>query len=208
MRRRRLLYPLWLRVWHWINAILFVSLLTTGISLHFGSEWIPFAIARQVHNISGLMLAANWVFHVAGSLWSGNWRHYVPTGKGLFDRLFRQIRFYQSGIFKGERHPFPPRARQKFNPLQQITYLMVIYVAMPTLIANGLVFMVPEVAIDVFDYGAIWLVAGLHYIVALMLFVFMLGHIYLATTGKTVIADFRTMIGGWADVEEDGDERV
>lgn len=207
MRRRRLLYPLWLRMWHWLNALLFISLSITGISLHFGAEFIPFAIARQVHNISGLMLTANWVYHVVGSIRSGNWRHYVPPRKGLLSRVIRQANFYRSGIFRGEPHPFKPTRTQKFNPLQQVTYLGVIYFAMPVLIANGLVYMMPELAIDLFDRGAIWLVAAVHYLVALFLFVFMLGHIYLATAGSTITADFRTMIGGWADVEEEGDER-
>ncbi|MFN3075504.1 MAG: cytochrome b/b6 domain-containing protein [Alphaproteobacteria bacterium] len=208
MKRQRLLYPLWLRLWHWVNALLFLTLITTGLSLHFGSQIIPFAFARQVHNVSGLMLAGNWVFHVLGSIRSGNWHHYVPQWRGLAGRLITQAKFYQSGIFRGEPHPFPPTTRRKFNPLQQVTYLIVIYVAMPLLILNGLAFMMPEFAIDVFSYGAVWLVAGLHYVLALLLFVFMLGHIYLATAGETVTADFRTMIGGWATVEEDGDERA
>lgn len=208
MTRRYLLYPFWLRLWHWVNALLFLSLVITGVSLHFSSTVVPFATARQVHNISGLMLAANWLFHVAGSLRSGNWRHYVPRRKGLFGRIMRQVTYYRSGIFRGEHHPFPPTADQKFNPLQQVTYVAVVYVMMPVLIVNGFVFMAPELAIDLFDYGAIWLVAGLHYIIALFLFLFMLGHIYLATAGETVTSDFRKMIDGWVDVEveENGNE--
>ncbi|MEO5372744.1 MAG: cytochrome b/b6 domain-containing protein [Alphaproteobacteria bacterium] len=208
MKRRRLLYPLWLRYWHWTNAVLFVSLVVTGISLHLGSQAIPFATARQVHNVSGLMLAANWVVLVLGNARLGNWRHYRPELKGLIQRMIRQVDFYRKGIFHGEPHPFPPTTKQKFNPLQQITYLGVVYMALPALILNGIVYMFPELAIDIFDYGAIWLVALLHYMIALFLFVFMLGHIYLATAGETVTADIRMMIGGWADVEEDGDERT
>ncbi|MBF0563408.1 MAG: cytochrome b/b6 domain-containing protein, partial [Alphaproteobacteria bacterium] len=84
----------------------------------------------------------------------------------------------------------------------------VIYVAMPILIANGLVFMMPELAVDVFDYGGVWLVAILHYTVGYFLFIFMLGHIYLATTGETLSADLRSMITGWVEVEaEDGQRK-
>ena len=66
--------------------------------------------------------------------------------------------------------------------------------------------MMPEFAVDVFDYGGVWLVAILHYTVGFFLFIFMLGHIYLATAGETVSADFRSMIFGWADVETGDDE--
>ncbi|MBF0095003.1 MAG: cytochrome b/b6 domain-containing protein [Alphaproteobacteria bacterium] len=206
MTRRLLLYPLWLRLWHWVNALLFLSLLVTGVSLHFGSQAIPFATARQVHNISGLMLAVGWAFHVVASIRSGNVRHYIPRWKGLAGDVIRQARFYGVGIFRDEPHPFPPTAERKFNPMQQVTYLAVVYVLMPVLIVNGIVFMVPDLAVDVFNYGAIWLVAGLHYLVALFLFLFMLGHVYLATAGETVTSEFHKMTRGWVDVEEKGDE--
>ena len=207
MKRRVLLYPLWARLWHWVNALLFLSLILTGVSLHFGGQLVSFASAREVHNISGLMLAANWLFFVVSSFVSGNIRHYIPQPKGLLQRMERQAEFYVSGLFRGERCPFPPTEKQKFNPLQQMTYVIVIYVLMPVLIINGIVFMFPDLAIDFFYYGAIRLVAALHYTVALILFLFMLGHIYLATAGETVTSDFRKMIGGWVGVEGDDDER-
>ena len=37
MRREFGAYPLWLRFWHWGNAVLFVTLLITGLSMHYSN---------------------------------------------------------------------------------------------------------------------------------------------------------------------------
>ena len=35
VRRRFYLSPLWLRLWHWLNALCFLVLIATGLSMHF-----------------------------------------------------------------------------------------------------------------------------------------------------------------------------
>ena len=35
------LYPFWLRLWHWINALLFLTLIVTGLSmLDADARWV------------------------------------------------------------------------------------------------------------------------------------------------------------------------
>ncbi|RME31710.1 MAG: cytochrome B, partial [Candidatus Zixiibacteriota bacterium] len=60
MSRRIYLYPLWLRIWHWSNALLFLVLIATGVSMHYASldkPLVPFETAIAVHNVSGVALA-------------------------------------------------------------------------------------------------------------------------------------------------------
>ncbi|MBF0215084.1 MAG: cytochrome b/b6 domain-containing protein, partial [Magnetococcales bacterium] len=71
MKRIVELYPLWIRVWHWSNALSFLVLLATGISLHFaapGSALIPFDTARMLHNVFGLLMTVGWIAFVVGNL--------------------------------------------------------------------------------------------------------------------------------------------
>ncbi len=42
------LYPVWIRLWHTLNALMFLVLLVTGISLHYASaesSFIPFQVS-------------------------------------------------------------------------------------------------------------------------------------------------------------------
>ncbi|MBF0455059.1 MAG: cytochrome b/b6 domain-containing protein [Magnetococcales bacterium] len=195
-----MLYPLWLRVWHWSNALLFVLLVVSGISLHFAGPQmplIPFRTARSIHNVSGLLMCAGYLFYVINNFRSNNIRHYIPVWQGLVGRLVKQATFYGVGIFKGEHHPIPPTEAQKFNPLQQLTYVAVMFVAIPVLIITGVLLLVPEYAPEQFlGMGGLWPIAVLHYLIGIGLTAFLISHVYLITTGETLTHDLKKMIHG------------
>ncbi|MBF0624360.1 MAG: cytochrome b/b6 domain-containing protein [Magnetococcales bacterium] len=200
MRDTVQLYPRWLRLWHWTNALLFLALIVTGASLHFSGDsvWImPFAQARLIHNVCGVLLTLAYVFFLAFNLSTGNLRHYLPEPRKLLERTLIQIRYYGVDIFHGRPQPFPATARCKFNPLQQLTYLGVMFFMLPLLIVSGLLFMFPEYAPeDIMGMGGLWPMAVLHQLLGYLLVAFLLGHLYLATAGSSVTADFRKMLRG------------
>ncbi|MBF0294490.1 MAG: cytochrome b/b6 domain-containing protein [Magnetococcales bacterium] len=200
------LYPVWIRVWHWCNALSFLALLVTGVSLHFaepGAPLISFETARVAHNLFGILLGCGWLVFVAGNLWSRNGIHYRPRLHGLLIRLLIQGRFYGVGIFRDEPHPFPATRDAKFNPLQQVTYLMVMYGAMPLLILSGLAFwfdgLTPE---RVLGMDGLWIAGVVHYLLGLFLTLFLIGHLYLATAGETLLGEFKKMVFGSTLTEE------
>ncbi|HEY0837150.1 MAG TPA: cytochrome b/b6 domain-containing protein [Azospirillum sp.] len=201
MSHRIYLLPVWIRVWHWSNALLIITLTITGASLHFADPnlpLVPFALAAQVHNVAGLTLAGLYAFFVVANIVSGNWWQYVPKPGGFVRRCLRQIRFYAWGIFRGEPHPYPPTPEANFNSLQQIVYWFVMYVFMPLLLITGLIFLWPDFAPkSMFGMDGLLPVAILHYVVGLVIVLFMIAHIYLGTTGVTVTSLFRMMITGW-----------
>lgn len=194
------LYPLWLRIWHWSNATLFLILLATGVSLHFAgpnAPFIPFGTAVALHNAAGITLSILYAIYVIANLMSGNWRHYWPRFKGLVTRLLVQMKFYGFGIFRGEPHPYPSTVDCKFNPLQQLAYLGVMYGMMPILILTGLAFLYPELAPEsVMGMDGLWPLATLHVIAGFLLTAFLVGHLYLATAGETVTHEFKKMVYG------------
>jgi thiosulfate reductase cytochrome b subunit len=199
MSHRIYLLPAWLRVWHWSNAALIITLATTGASLHWSeAEVIPFALAARIHDIAGLALVALYVFFVIANIVSGNWWQYVPKPGGFVHRCLRQIRFYMWGIFRGEPHPYPPTKEANFNSLQQIVYWFVMYFFMPILLLTGLMFLMPQWApARLFGVDGLVPIAILHYLVGLVIVLFMIAHIYLGTTGVTVTSLFKMMITGW-----------
>jgi thiosulfate reductase cytochrome b subunit len=195
------LYPVWLRLWHWTNALFFIILIVSGISLHYSSTHsllVPFKTAIAAHNAAGIALALTYLGFIAFNFATGNWRQYVPRLRGMVFRIIIQTRFYLSGIFNGDRHPFETTMKRKFNPLQQITYLGIMYVLMPVILASGLFMMFPQYApVEVLGLGGIWPMATVHAAAGFFLSLFMFGHIYLATTGEKVSANFTAMFTGW-----------
>ena len=195
------LYPLWIRFWHWTNALLFVILIISGTSLHFASNnngLFTFETAMWLHNLAGICLTLAWVVFVLGNVFTHNGKHYRLQLKGIVNRLIQQSLYYAIGIFRGDAHPFHVSNEMKFNTLQQLTYLGVMYGLMPLLILSGWFFLFAgSLPAQIMGIGSIWIVAITHLIVAYLLVLFMLSHIYIITTGETIFTNLRAMLTGW-----------
>lgn len=201
MSERVFILPLWIRIWHWTNALLIIILTVTGISLHFSDPsltLVRFDVAARIHDIAGLALVALYGFFVVANIVTGNWWQYVPKPGQFFEKCRRQARFYAYAIFRGEPHPYPPTAQANFNALQQIVYWIIMYIFMPLLLITGVMFLWPDLAPKrVFGFDGLMPVAVLHYLAALVIVAFMIAHIYLGTTGLKVSTLFKMMITGW-----------
>ena len=195
------LLPLWIRLWHWTNALLIIVLAVTGISLHFADPKLPlveFSLAARIHDIAGIALLAVYGFFVVANIVTGNWWQYVPKPPGVIERCEVQARWYLFGIFRGEPHPYPVTREANFNALQSLIYWGIMYLAMPLLLLTGLIFLFPEFAPDrAFGMDGLLPVAILHYLVGAVIFMFMVAHVYLGSTGNTVSSMYKTMITGW-----------
>ncbi len=115
------LYPVWLRIWHGLNALLFVMLIITGISMQYAStestSWLRFDQAVKIHNTCGIILTINYLFFILGNILSGNYKHYRISQKELRKRIMTQFRYDTVGIFKKQRPPFHVTK----NEIQSIT---------------------------------------------------------------------------------------
>lgn len=194
------LYPLWVRLWHWVNALLFLTLIYTGASMHFseGNWLMPFKLAVRVHNISGILLTLAWIGFIIGNLVTDNGRHYLIRWRGLIRHLIAQVHYYTYGIFHNEPHPFHVSAELKFNVLQQLSYLGVMYGLMPVLILSGWSFLFsPYLPENLFSIPSTWAVAMTHLTVAYLLVLFLLVHLYVITTGETLTTNLKAMLTGW-----------
>jgi thiosulfate reductase cytochrome b subunit len=200
------LYPVWIRLWHTLNALMFLVLLVTGISLHFASfenSFIPFNLSVAIHNVCAIILTFNYGIFVIGNIVTKNGAYYAKWRKNLWPKLWKQFQFYAFGIFKGEPHPFPITKKQKFNPLQKISYVLAMYLGMPLLIISGIALMFPDkIGATVFNISSLVFYDTLHLIIGFVLSIFLLIHLYTCTLGDKPGTLFKSMINGYHEEHE------
>ena len=197
------LYPKWIRVWHFLNAIMFLILIVTGLSMQYTdkenlSYVVGFAIAVKWHNFAAIVLTAGYIIYVTGNMFTDNGKFYKISKVSFVSDLAKQLKYYSIGMFKGEKHPFPVTEDRKFNPLQKFTYVLAMYLAMPLLIISGLGLLFPEVTIkSIFGVSGLILTDILHITMGFFLSLFMIIHIYTCTLGARPTSLFRGIITGF-----------
>ncbi len=205
MSEKLYLYPQWVRVWHGLNAILCLVLLLTGLSLQYSDEsyifLLRFDIAVNLHSICGVLLSINYFFFIIGNWIRPNGRYYRVQFKGFLSTVVKQMKYYAFGMFKGEPAPFPITKESKFNPLQKLSYIIIMYLMFPIVTLTGWILMYPDfMRTEVFgseNIHAIQFVDLIHLIVGYIISLFMIIHIYFCTLGKTALSNFKSMINGW-----------
>jgi len=202
------LYPLWLRVWHGLHALLFLVLAATGLNLHYNGEafaLLPFDVAIRLHDIAGGCLVVLYVFFVVANPKTGNMKHYMLP-LPIVRSLLIQLRWYFVGMFNGAPRPFPRGRDSKLNPLQSATYLVVMYAMTPASVLSGIALMMPQLAPErVAGAGGVWPMALMHLATGWFLSLFLLLHLYMITTGPRAHSYLMDMVRGLSASElEDG----
>jgi len=202
--RKVYMYDSYERVWHWLQTAAIVLLLFTGLVIHRPDIFAAFSFRNMVyvHNALWMLLAINAALSLFYHLASGRIKQFIPRPYGFFDEAIIQAKYYIKGIFKHEHHPFEKTPEKKMNPLQQVTYFAILNVVLPlqglTGIAMWGVQRWPEITTPL--GGLIWL-APFHTLIAWTFATFILGHVYLTTTGHKPLDGIKGMVTGWEDVE-------
>ena len=193
------LYTRYERFWHWLQTLLIVLLLITGFEVKGLYTLFGFQTAVKVHNFVGNTWLIAFLFFVFWIITTGEWRQYIPTTK----KMLLIVRYYGYGIFRGEPHPVPKRKEAKHNPLQRITYLILAAILLPFQMITGLLYWGyksrPQWGLSGLS---LTVVALLHTTGAFAILSFVIVHIYMITTGRSVFAHTRAMISGWEEVED------
>jgi thiosulfate reductase cytochrome b subunit len=195
------LYPKWIRLWHVFNAVLFLILIVTGISMQYTDKEntvyvVGFAKAVKWHNFAAVLLTISYIFFVTGNLFTKNGSYYQIGKKDFLSDLGKQLKYYSWGMFKGEKHPFPVTEERKFNPLQKLTYVLAMYIAVPLLIISGIGLLLPEITLpSLFGISGLILTDILHITMGFFLSIFMV--IYTCTLGAKPTSLFWGMISGY-----------
>jgi thiosulfate reductase cytochrome b subunit len=193
-------YPVWLRIWHAINALGILILIITGISMQsdMDSSVIGFNMTIDLHNIAGVVVFLSYFVFFIGNIVTNNSRFYLIKMKGFFKRPIKQGMYYMWGMFHGEKYPFPLSEKRKFNPLQKIFYVLVMYLAVPLVIVTGLALLFPELIIDnVYGISGVFMTAILHSAMGFFISIFLMIHLYIASVGKSPLENYKSMLTGW-----------
>lgn len=205
------LHPLPVRVWHWINAISFIILIITGLQIRLVDKinLMSFETAVKIHSWLGFILLANYFIWLGYYLFTGKiFKIYIPPFWKPIDftkRALRQAKYYAYGIMVGEKNPHHPAPDNKFNPLQQVAYFMIMVVFIPLQILTGLVLWDP-VAFEWLKklLGGMQIVSLIHNGLWVFYGFFIFVHIYLSTLGHTPLAHIKAMITGYEEEPEEG----
>lgn len=199
---RLYLYPVWIRIWHMTNALFCLILIITGLSIQLSSPTVvvKFKTAVALHNIAGILLTCSYIVFFVANLFTKNGAYYIIEVKGFIIRLLTQLRYYTFGIFRNEHPPFPVTIEEKFNPLQQFSYVVLMYVLVPLSILSGFGLLYPNITVNsVMGASGLDLTDLLHVSTGFLITVFMCIHVYFCTIGKTPTSNFKSMIDGYHD---------
>lgn len=195
------LYPVWVRLWHVMNALMCLILIISGISMQYSNPEYPFIrfdLAVSMHNISGIVLSASYLMFFIGNWFTANGKHYRIRIKGLIVSLINQAKYYAFGIFKGEQPPYPVSKEMKFNPLQRFTYGLTMYLFVPLVLITGWALLFPETIVtNFFGFGGIQATSLLHVTAGFLISLFLIIHVYFCTIGHSPSSNFKSMISGY-----------
>ena len=200
--RRVVLYEAFERFWHWSQAFLIITMMLTGLEIRgLIPHLFGFERAVSLHNILAVVLVILIVFAIFWHVTTGEWRQYIPTRKFLRE----MVAFYLTGIFKGAPHPVKKHRMAKLNPLQRLAYLGFKVLIIPIQVTTGALYYFYPNLQHAFGWPAssLWILAIVHVMAAFGLMAFLVGHVYLATTGHTPLTNLKAMITGWEDIHDD-----
>ncbi|MBN2886779.1 MAG: cytochrome b/b6 domain-containing protein [Chromatiaceae bacterium] len=196
--RKVLIFGRFERFWHWSQMVLIIVLMFSGFGLHGFHALLDFELAVALHTYAALALLVLWLFSVFWLFTTETWRHFLPTGRGLWQVL----RFYTYGIFRGERHPYRKAFWRKHNPLQALAYLMLKVVLFPLIWITGLLYLFYFLWRDLpHASDLLFAVAVVHTGAAFAILAFVFIHVYMLTTGHSFAEHVAPMMTGFDEVE-------
>jgi Ni/Fe-hydrogenase b-type cytochrome subunit len=212
------------RLWHWVNAIALLILLGSGLGIsnahprlywgrygaNFDHAWatlphfpgwltIPagynLAISRRWHLFFALVLAFGLLAYMVASLLNRHFRRDLALRREDVSarHLAEDVRDHLAFRFHDADDP------GRYNSLQKWSYIAVVFVALPLMIASGLA-LSPGM-----DAGWPWLLTvfggrqsarSVHFVAATLLGGFTIVHLALVILAGTV-NEVRSMISGW-----------
>ena len=202
--QREYMYSVYERQWHWLQTFVIFGLTFTGMVVHKPELFslFNFAWMVSVHNVFAALLVINAALALFYHLVSGEIKQFIPRPYGFFDNMIEQALYYLRGIFRGDPHPFEKRRDSKMNPIQQMSYLILLNVLLPLQIITGALMwgaqQFPQISQML---GGLPVLAPFHTLIAWLLVTFVIVHVYMTTTGHTPLANLQAMMMGYEDVE-------
>jgi thiosulfate reductase cytochrome b subunit len=208
MVKKIFLHPLPIRIWHWVNAAGFIILILTGAQIRNIVNLFSVETAVEFHSWLGFILLANYFIWFLYYMLTLNIKIYIPPLHHPIEftkKAIRQAKFYGFGIMVGDQNPHHSTFDNKFNPMQQVSYLMIMTLLIPVQIITGLFLWDPKLFSPVVNIVGIQIIDAIHVLLWIFFSAFMIVHFYLATLGHTPLAHIISMFTGYEE-EHNGHE--
>jgi thiosulfate reductase cytochrome b subunit len=172
------------RVTHWINTLSFFALVVSGIAILLAHPRLYWGETGSVGTASLLDLPLPFI--LTGQSGWGRYLHFLAAWVCVLNGLLYAVVGLTTRHFQKQ---------ESYNRLQRLTYLGVVFVLFPVMIATGLA-MSPAITsvvpalVEVF--GGQQSARTIHFFVSSVLVIFLVGHV--AMVGFT--SNFRAMITG------------
>ncbi len=202
MSPRIYIYSRYERVWHWLQAVIILALIVTGLEIHAPEYFAltSFETAVSIHRLLGFLLIANAVLGLVYHLASGEMRQYFSYSRDFFPLAYRLGRYYLREIFGDNPHPFEKTPDRKLNPIQRVVYISILNVLLPLQVASGLLLWGAQRWPDtVGTLGGLAGLAAVHTAGSWLFTAYVIMHVYLTTTGRTPTTHIKAMITGWEE---------
>ncbi len=155
------------------------------------------------HNLSAIILIISYIGFVIGNVMSGNGKYYMIKKNDISPGIGRQLKYYLYRKYRNKKQPFPVTSENKFNPLKKVTYLVIMYLALPFIMITGIILLIPDMFFtENVGQGMYILVDILHIILGLIISLFLIIHIYSCTIGAKSLSLFRGIISGYYTGDE------
>ena len=197
---RIVLYSVFNRIWHWSQALLIMLMALTGFEVRGHFHLFGYLRAVNLHNGLAVALLVLILFAIFWHVTTGEWRQYIPTRSFLRE----MVAFYLTGIFQGAPHPIRKERTAKLNPLQRLAYLGFKVLIIPVQVTTGaLYFFYPHLNHAGWPASSLSIIATMHVLGAFGLLAFLVGHVYLTSTGHTPLANLKAMLVGYEDLHDE-----
>ncbi len=196
--------PLPVRIWHWLNALGFVVLILSGTQLRYPNLFnvMSFETAVRTHNWVAFTVIANYFVWLGFYLFSDRITVYHPelNPRKFFEKAFAQMRYYSFGIFTGEHSPHKVVPHDKFNPMQSITYQIVMMLVVPVQFLTGIMMWDVKRFENWIEFlGGIKVIDTVHVLIYIFFISFTMVHAYMGALGRTPATHFREMFTGYEE---------
>lgn len=209
MSKKVMMYSFYDRLWHWFQAVIGVVLIVTGFEVSYGSYFKLFGFDKAVslHNMAAALLTLNAGLALFYNLASGLLVRYVPGIQDFFHLGLKHAEYYVVGIFRGDPHPFDKTPEKRLLPLQKITYFGILNFLLPFMIVTGILkFWANYNPALIESLGGLTILGPLHRFGAWLFLSFLVVHVYMITTGRTLFSNLKAMITGYEATEPAAEE--
>lgn len=199
------MYRFYERLWHWTMATGVLVLAFTGLEIHYSGSFTFLGLdtAVRTHNVLAAILVINAALSLFYHLTTGEIKQFFRFNRKFFHETVVQIFYYIHDIFKRRPHPINKSRDRKLNPLQQLTYIGLLNILLPFQVITGILIWGldkwPELSGNV---NGLAYLAPIHNLGSWLFLAFLAVHIYLTTTGHTVLSNIKAMVTGYDEVVE------